>query len=70
MNTDPLTAPLPRSLVRPKVVYGRRGKLPPSPDDQEYRCSCGKFQFRGVPAPGSRMESWCDRCRQSVIFET
>lgn len=77
-------APLPRSLLiteadrqaarerarQERPIYGRRGKLPPSPDDREYRCSCGKFQIRGYMPPGSRVEGWCERCKESVVFET
>lgn len=62
--------PQPSRPVRVPPVYGRRGKLPPVEGEREYRCSCGKFQIRGYMPPGSRVEGWCDRCRQSVVFET
>lgn len=69
-TADNLTAPLPRSLVRPRIVYGRRGRLPAIDGEREYRCSCGKFQIRGYMPPGSKVEGWCPRCHESVVFET
>lgn len=53
-----------------RPVFGRRGKLPILPERKEYRCSCGKFIISGYMPPGSSFEGWCNRCRESVVFET
>lgn len=70
MTSHAPVRPEPTTEERSPNVYGRRGKLPPVPDRKEYRCSCGKFVVSGYMPPGSRLEGWCERCKESVVFET
>jgi hypothetical protein len=70
MQTDPLTAPLPRSLVRPRPVYGRRGKLPEGPDVRRLECACGKLILRCDGDPRVSIEGYCRECKTHVIFES
>lgn len=65
---DPLAAPLPRPPVPPKIVYGRRGKLPD--DAPRACCACGKLIIRGTMPPGSVIEGYCRECKTHVVFET
>lgn len=54
---DPLAAPLPRSLVRPK------------PEGlTEYRHCPGRILFRGDLMPGTRIQIKCSDCGEMVYI--
>lgn len=63
LPTDPLAAPLPRSLVRPRQEERRICQ-----NLTDVRCRCGKLLFRANLSPGTEVEAWCDRCKGPVFI--
>lgn len=64
--TDPLTAPMPRSL---RIEDADRPQARARLAMTDYRCSCGKLLFRAHLTAGNAVAAWCDRCRKEVIIQ-